>query len=103
MARLIEVGYRIALLPREGEGYNEELAFDLQSAGCETGYLSRHETLTTNDVINYLLFDHDNPSSVRSCISICASQCARAAHRADARDVGEFEQRMDRLRGDQFA
>ena len=26
MARLLEVGYRIALLPREGEGYNEEWA-----------------------------------------------------------------------------
>lgn len=88
MARLIEVGYRIALLPREGEGYNEEWRSTLQSAGCETGYLARHEALTTNDVIDYLLFDGDNPSSVRSCISI-ARRNARAQRTALTREMWE--------------
>ncbi|MGA7116495.1 MAG: alpha-E domain-containing protein, partial [Hyphomicrobium sp.] len=88
MARLLEVGYRIALLPREGEGYNEEWRSTLQSAGCETGYLERHEALTTGDVINYLLFDNDNPTSVRSCISI-ARRNARAQRTALTREMWE--------------
>jgi uncharacterized alpha-E superfamily protein len=88
MARLIEVGYRIALLPREGEGYNEEWRSTLQSAGCEAGYLARHDQLHTPDVINYLLFDGDNPSSVRSCMSI-ARRNARAQRTALTREMWE--------------
>lgn len=88
MARLIEVGYRIALLPREGEGYNEEWRSTLQSAGCEPGYLAKHEVPTTSDVINYLLFDADNPASVRSCISI-ARRNARAQRTSLTREMWE--------------
>lgn len=88
MARLIEVGYRIALLPREGEGYNEEWRSTLQSAGCETGYLAKYAVPTTADVINYLLFDADNGSSVRSCISI-ARRNARAQRTALTREMWE--------------
>ena len=33
MARLLEVGYRIALLPREGGGQDEEWLSTLRSAG----------------------------------------------------------------------
>jgi uncharacterized alpha-E superfamily protein len=86
MARLIEVGYRIALLPREGEGYNEEWRSTLQSAGCEAGYLASHESLNTRDVINYLLFNADNPSSVRSCIAT-ARRSARAQRTAITREM----------------
>jgi uncharacterized alpha-E superfamily protein len=88
MARLIEVGYRIALLPREGEGYNEEWRSTLQSAGCEAGYLAKYDAPTTADVINYLLFDADNPSSVRSCIDV-ARRNARAQRTALTREMWE--------------
>ncbi len=88
MARLIEVGYRIALLPREGEGYNQEWRSTLQSASCEAGYFARYETLTTPDVINYLLFDCGNPSSVRSCIS-SARRNGRAQRTSLTREMWE--------------
>lgn len=88
MARLIEVGYRIALLPREGEGYNEEWRSTLQSAGCETGFLAKYEALTTSNVINFLLFDAENSSSVRSCISV-ARRNARAQRTALTREMWE--------------
>jgi uncharacterized alpha-E superfamily protein len=88
MARLIEVGYRIALLPREGEGYNEEWRSTLQSAGCETGYLAKYDAPTTTDVINYLLFDSDNHSSVRSCFAT-SRRNARAQRTAMTREMWE--------------
>ena len=49
MARLIDVGYRIVLLPREGEGFHEEWRSTLESAGCLDGYLQRHGEPTTLD------------------------------------------------------
>ncbi len=88
MARLIEVGYRIALLPRDGEGYHEEWRSTLASAGCAQGYFAKHEALTTRDVINYLLFDCDNSSSVKSCLS-AARLNGRAQRTALTRDMWE--------------
>jgi len=88
MARLIEVGYRIALLPRDGEGYHEEWRSTLASAGCAQGYFDKHEALTTRDVINYLLFDCDNTSSVKSCLS-AARRNGRAQRTSLTRDMWE--------------
>ena len=42
MARLLEVGYRIALLPRDG-GQDAEWFSTLRSAGCEEGYLAKYK------------------------------------------------------------
>jgi uncharacterized alpha-E superfamily protein len=88
MARLIEVGYRIALLPRDGEGYHEEWRSTLASAGCAQGYFAKHEALSTRDVINYLLFDCANASSVKSCLS-AARHNGRAQRTSLTRDMWE--------------
>jgi uncharacterized alpha-E superfamily protein len=88
MARLIEVGYRIALLPREGEGYNEEWRSTLQSAGCEAAYTAGHQSFATTEVINFLLFDTANPSSIRNCLST-ARRNARAQRTALTREMWE--------------
>ncbi|MGQ0673883.1 MAG: alpha-E domain-containing protein [Hyphomicrobium sp.] len=88
MARLVEVGYRIAMLPREGERDHNEWRSTLQSAACESGYDAKHGTLQTRDVVNYLLFDLDNPSSVRSCLAI-ARRNARAQRTALTREMWE--------------
>ncbi len=89
MARLIEVGYRIALLPRDGAGYHdEEWRSTLASAGCAQGYFAKHESLNTRDVINYLLFDCNNASSVKSCLS-AARRNGRAQRTSLTRDMWE--------------
>ena len=88
MARLIEVGYRIVLLPRDGDGTHEEWRSTLASAGCAQGYFAKHETLNTRDVINYLLFDFSNPSSVKSCLA-AARRNGRAQRTSLTRDMWE--------------
>ena len=88
MARLTEVGYRIALLPRDGEGYHEEWRSTLASAGCARGYFAKHATLNTRDVINYLLFDCNNSSSVKFCLS-SARRNGRAQRTSLTRDMWE--------------
>jgi uncharacterized alpha-E superfamily protein len=88
MARLLEVGYRIALLPREGHGHDEEWLSTLRSAGCEKGYLAKYGSYDTNDVVNFVLFDADNPSSVYSCLAT-ARRNARAQRTALTREMWE--------------
>ena len=69
MARLLEVGYRIVLLPREGKGFHEEWRSTLESAGCLKGYTQRHGELVSRNVIDYMLFDIANPSSIAACLA----------------------------------
>jgi len=88
IARLLEVGYRIALLPREGHGQNEEWRSTLRSAGCDKGYLSKYGTYDTLNVVNFMLFDGDNPSSVYSCLAT-ARRNARAQRTAMTREMWE--------------
>lgn len=88
LARLIEVGYRIVLVPREGQDYSQDWTSTLQSAGCEQGYLAKYGPLETRNVINYLLFDGDNPSSVASCLA-AARHNARAQRTSLTREMWE--------------
>jgi uncharacterized alpha-E superfamily protein len=88
IARLLEVGYRIALLPREGIGQDEEWLSTLRSAGCEQGFLAKYATYDTRDVVNFMLFDADNPSSVYSSLAT-ARRNARAQRTALTREMWE--------------
>lgn len=88
MARLVEVGYRIVLLPRAGEGFHEEWRSTLESAGCLSLYQARHGTLETRRVIDFMLFDVENPSSVASCLAT-ARRNGRAQRTALTRDMWE--------------
>ncbi|MCB1546876.1 MAG: alpha-E domain-containing protein [Hyphomicrobiaceae bacterium] len=86
MARLLEVGHRLVLMPHDGgEG---EWRSTLRSSGCESGYVSRHGALETAKVVDYLLLDKDNPSSVYSCLASARSN-ARAQRTAITRDMWE--------------
>src|SRR6185295_7016177 len=88
MARLLEVGYRIALLPREGGGQDEEWRSTLRSAGCDRGYVDTYGAYETSDVVNYMLFDAENPSSVYSSLAT-ARRNARAQRTAITREMWE--------------
>lgn len=87
IARLLEVGYRIALLPRTGD-QEAEWYSTLRSAGCEEGFLTKHGSYATADVVHYMLFDPDNASSVYSCLAT-ARRNARAQRTALTREMWE--------------
>ena len=88
MARLLEVGYRIALLPREGGGQDEEWVSTLRSGGCDKRYLAKYGSYDTRNVVNFMLFDVDNPSSVYSSLAT-ARRNARAQRTALTREMWE--------------
>ena len=88
LARLLEVGYRISLMPGAIEGHRDEWHSTLQSCACDHGYAQKHDEIATATVIDFLIFDEDNPSSIRSCIKTARNN-GRAGRTALTRDVWE--------------
>ena len=88
MARLLEVGYRISLMPGAVEGHRDEWRSTLASAACLHSYLSKHDVIDGNRVIFFLLFDVTNPASVVSCFKTARNN-GRAVRTALTRDVWE--------------
>ena len=84
VARLLEVGQRMAGMSRGGEGWRSMLV----AAGCEPGFVKKYETISTAAVVDFLFRDPDNPSSVQSCITT-ARQNARAVRTAITTDMWE--------------
>ena len=68
MARLLEVGSRIALLPSSGTGYRSEWESLLQASGTASGFDRKYGDPVQRNIESYLFFDRDNPSSVASCL-----------------------------------
>lgn len=90
LARLIEVGYRISLTPGVG-GHRNEWRSTLVSAASLDGYLAKYgeqEEVDEKKAIDFLLFDPDNPSSVRSCLE-AARNNGRGVRTALTRDMWE--------------
>jgi uncharacterized alpha-E superfamily protein len=82
MARLLEVGYRMALMPSAGEGYRNEWASLVAAAGSSSGFEAKFEdSFRQRDVETWLFYDRENPSSVMSCIET-ARQNGRAVRTA---------------------
>ena len=98
MARLLEVGYRIALLPREGGGQDEEwlstCAAPAARSATSPSTALRHARCRELHAVRrrqplQRLFEPRHG----------AAQRARPAHGADAGDVGEPQLRLDRILG----
>ena len=88
MARLLEVGYRISLMPGTVEGHRDEWQSTLTSAACDWAYGQKHRDITSAKVVDFLLFDESNPSSVKSCLRVARNN-GRAVRTALTRDVWE--------------
>ncbi len=83
-ARLIEAGFRIALTRPD----RDEWVSVLRTAAAEQAYLAKHDTVEQAKVIDFLLRDRDNPSSVISSV-VQARQNARLVRTALTRSVWE--------------
>ena len=82
MSRLLEVGYRMALMPSTGAGYRNEWASLVAAAGSSAGFEAKYgEQFRQRDVESWLFYDRDNGSSVISCLE-AARQNGRAVRTA---------------------
>ncbi len=67
-AKLLEVAYRSAMVPNSGQNNMDDWRFVLASSGVEYGYSLKVDEISPRGVVNYMIFDKDNPSSVRVCL-----------------------------------
>ena len=88
MARLLEVGYRFSLMPSAVEGHRDDWLSTLTSAASEATYFQAYDGLAPAQVIQHLLFDESNPSSVKTCIRTARNN-GRAVRTALTRDLWE--------------
>jgi uncharacterized alpha-E superfamily protein len=68
IARLLEVGSRISLLP-SAHGYRSEWDSLLQAAGLAALFAKKYGDPVQRNIESFLFFDRDNPSSVASCLT----------------------------------
>jgi uncharacterized alpha-E superfamily protein len=83
IARIIMVGHRMSSMARSLDNPGNEWRSTLSAAGCESGFLQKYEDeeATAPAVIDYLVRDPDNPSSIFSCLET-ARRNARAVRTA---------------------
>ena len=69
IARLLEVAYRISLIPNTQEGYNNEWESILATSGTKEDYLSNYKEIKKDKIEYFLIFDDRNSSSIKNCIN----------------------------------
>jgi uncharacterized alpha-E superfamily protein len=87
MARLTEAGFRISLTP-SGDSHRDEWRSTLTSAGVLDRFVGKYGDAASDKAIFFLLFDDDNPSSVRSCLRAARTN-ARSVRTKITRDMWE--------------
>lgn len=88
MARLLEMGYRMALMPAAGDGNRSEWSSVLSAAGCAEGFDTENRAFDQATITDYLIFDRDNPSSILNCFEYARAN-ARAMRTAITKEMWE--------------
>jgi uncharacterized alpha-E superfamily protein len=68
LARIIDATRRLAAVPTPQAGPGTEWDSTLEASGAAEGFHETHAAPKEANVVNYLTFSTDNPSSIRSCI-----------------------------------
>ncbi|NIY74950.1 alpha-E domain-containing protein [Thalassospira sp. HF15] len=87
MARLMEMGYRMALMPAAASGNRSEWESVLSASGCAAGY-DPDAPLRQEEVANFLIFNRDNSSSILNCFEYARAN-ARAMRTAITAEMWE--------------
>ena len=86
MARLLEAGHRMALT--RSSGSDEEWRSVISTAGLLADFEARHDSFSRNNVVNFLLRDKTNASSILTMLET-ARHNARMTRTALTREVWE--------------
>jgi uncharacterized alpha-E superfamily protein len=81
MARMLEMGYRMAMMPASGAGHRNEWRSIIAAAGRKDDFDASYDATNQRMVCDYLIFDEDNPSSILNCVRT-ARENARAIRTA---------------------
>ena len=81
IARIVMVGHRMSSMARSVENPSNEWHSTLLAAGCADGFFAKHAEAVAPLVVEYLVRDPDNSSSIASCLET-ARRNARAVRTA---------------------
>ncbi|NVK34373.1 MAG: alpha-E domain-containing protein [Rhodobacteraceae bacterium] len=87
-SKILETAYRSAMVPQSGQTENGEWLNALETAGAAAAYEFNIGEVSPKGVMNYLIFDRNNPSSVRVCIETARNN-ARAVRTAITSELWE--------------
>jgi uncharacterized alpha-E superfamily protein len=91
-ARLLDVTYRMSLLPYEvvepGLAWAEPWAVPLITSGMATSYYEKFDALAAENVLRLMILDPANPSSIYSCLR-AARESARSVRGAITSEMYE--------------
>jgi len=88
VARILSAGQRMASMTRSVGSQSNEWESTLVAAGCSASYREKHDDITAGGVVDFLVRDSDNASSVLSCLET-ARRNARAVRTALTADMWE--------------
>lgn len=86
VARLLEVGYRMGMMPASNGEYANEWDSILASASATEAFEEFYDEVTEDNVMQFLIFDERNPSSIKNCIR-SGRENARSARTALTSEV----------------
>ena len=67
LARVIDSAHRLEALPASWSGASTEWESAIATSGAAPGFYERYGDANERTVCDYLVFNPDNPSSIRSC------------------------------------
>jgi len=88
LARTLDVQYRLSLLPHQARSDGSGWGHALVTLGLDTAYAERHDAIDPHKVIDFLAFDHGNPSSILNCLR-AARENARAVRGSISSEMWE--------------
>src|SRR6202043_3781013 len=88
LARIIKATQRLATLPASYSGTGTEWESALESSGAAQGFQATRGAAEEANVVDYLTFAPDNPSSIRNCIKYARAN-GRAVRTALTAESGE--------------
>ena len=77
VTRLLEVGYRGAIMSHQGHEHGTHWTFALACSGCDAEFAEKYDDLNIRNVPMFLLFSKENPVSVRNSLELARNN-ARA-------------------------
>src|SRR5476649_1466151 len=89
-ARMLDVNLQTSLLPQSDDDAERGWRAMLGISELQQAFDAKYSTLHAREVIDFMVRDPDNPSSIASCLTE-AREHARGAWRADHRGVGDPE------------
>ncbi len=70
LARTVEATQRLAALPAVYNRAGTEWESALESSGAADPYRAKYDVVEPDAVVDFIIFDEENPSSIRNCIEL---------------------------------